>query len=68
MQKVNVIRITASTRELFRIMNFVEIPEEAQFVAFFETGEAQFMTELDGTLGFPRLYTVAAYKDLEVKF
>lgn len=67
MQKVNVIKITDATRGFLELLRFPEIPEEAQYVAFFEDGQAQFLEVLEGSFGFPDLYVIAAYKDLELE-
>ena len=37
------IRVTDSLRELLKMMNFHEIPEQATYVAFFDDGEVVFL-------------------------
>lgn len=45
--KATVIKLSVPTRELFKKMSFPEIPEEANFIAFTDDGEALFLEELD---------------------
>lgn len=47
------VRVTESLRELLKIINFPEIPEEANYIAFFDDGEAAFIEKIErepGTL------------------
>lgn len=46
-QNVNVIQLNEGTKKLLGIMNFAAIPAEANYLAFFEDGSAQFFEALD---------------------
>jgi hypothetical protein len=69
-----VVRVTQSLRDLLKIMNFPEIPEEATYIAFFDDGEATF---IDGSfrkgeglipnLGQLTFVSTSIYKDVRVE-
>ena len=44
---VTVIRLNEGTKKLLGAMHFEAIPDEANFLAFFEDGNAQFFETLD---------------------
>ena len=44
---VTVIRLNEGTKKLLGLMNFEAIPAEANYLAFFEDGNAQFFETLD---------------------
>ena len=46
-KNVTVIRLDEGTKKLLGAMNFETIPDEANFLAFFEDGNAQFFETLD---------------------
>ena len=46
-KNVNVIQLNEGTKKLLGAMNFETIPDEANFLAFFEDGNAQFFETLD---------------------
>lgn len=62
--------VTQTLRELLKIMNFPEIPEEAKYIAFFDDGEAVFLTDVQMTgFALPRLLFVSTsiHKNVEVE-
>ena len=44
---VTVIRLSEGTKKLLGFMNFGTIPDEANYLAFFQDGNAQFFETLD---------------------
>ena len=46
-RNVTVIQLNEGTKKLFGLMNFKAIPAEANYLAFFEDGSAQFFEALD---------------------
>ena len=65
--KASVIRLTPSTKKLLKTMSFHEIPEEANYVAFTENGNAQFLESFEhrGWI-VPTIATVNIYEDVEL--
>lgn len=64
--KATAIRLTDTSRDFFKKMNFPEIPEAAEYIAFTEDGEACFLSELTG-LKMPKLAIISYYEDIEVE-
>lgn len=64
--KATVIRLNENSRALFDKMKFPEIPEEANYVAFTEDGNAIFLEKLEMTaaVAFPK-HTFMSYYDVE---
>lgn len=65
------IKVTETTRELFKLMNFHEIPEEATYIAFLEDGDATFLTgeiKRIGICGLPKMAFITYETDLVVEF
>lgn len=63
-----VIMLNDHTRKLFKLMNFQEIPEEANYIAFFEDGDSGFLTKIERTTGdgkfnfiFPHMNLISYY-------
>ena len=65
--KASLIRLTPLTKKLLKTMSFPEIPEEANYVAFTEDGNAQFLETFDvqGVI-VPTLAIVNIYEDVEL--
>jgi hypothetical protein len=70
--KATCVRLSPETRRLFKEMNFYEIPEEANYIAFLDNGEACFFEVLDTVEGFmpaiPRIAIINYYEDITVTF
>jgi hypothetical protein len=68
--KATVIVLNDSTRELLEKMQFGEIPSEAKYVAFGETGECVFMSKLDMSkqLVFPKISMLSYYEIDNIEF
>jgi hypothetical protein len=64
--KASIIRLTPQTKKLLKLMSFPEIPEEANFIAFTEDGDAQFIEELTGPVAMPTLIIMSVYEDVEI--
>lgn len=65
------VKMTDSTRALFKLMNFHEIPEEATYVAFLDDGDAVFLQgEITrvGFTGFPHMAFITYETNLEVEY
>lgn len=65
-----VVAVTKTLRELLKIMNFPEIPEEANHIAFFKDGEACFLEKLEtppGHFSFPRMMFVSTSVQTDVQ-
>ena len=68
------IKLNEPTRELLKMMNFHAIPEDANYVAFFDDGEACFLDSIepDSPLGvmLPRIMflSIQFVKDVTVEF
>lgn len=45
--KATAIRITPEAREFFKKLHFHEIPEEANYIAFLEDGDASFLEDIE---------------------
>ena len=66
-KNVTVFKLTDQTRRLLQLMHFATPPEEAEYLAFFEDGEAQWMLDFEGSLGLPdELFVVGAHTNLTV--
>ena len=64
--KASIIRLTPQTKKLLKTMSFPEIPEEANFIAFTEDGNAQFLEEMTGLVAMPTMTIVSVYEDIEI--
>ena len=67
-KNVTVFKLTDQTRRLLQLMHFATPPKEAEYLAFFEDGEAQWMLDFEGSLGMPdEGFYISAYTNLKVK-
>lgn len=65
--KASVIRLSPITKKLLKTMSFPEIPEEANYIAFMEDGNAQFLESFEGRGWLvPTIATVNIYEDVEL--
>lgn len=59
------------TRQLFKLMNFQEIPDEAKYIAFLDDGDACFLADIDRGPGlvidFPRMAMISYYENVTVE-
>ena len=67
MRKITVFKLTDQTRRMLQLMHFATPPKEAEYLAFFEDGEAQWMLDFEGSLGLPdEMFCISAYTNLTV--
>jgi hypothetical protein len=65
--KASIIRLNPQTKKLLKTMSFPEIPEEANFIAFTEDGDAQFLEDVTGLgMSMPTMIIVAVYEEIEI--
>ena len=64
--KASIIRLTPQTKKLLKTMSFPENPEEANFIAFTEDGNALFLEEMTGLVAMPTMTIVSVYEDIEI--
>lgn len=65
--KASIIRLSPLTKKLLKTMSFPEIPEEANYVAFTEDGNAEFLESFDHRgVGIPTMAIVSIYEDVEI--
>lgn len=62
-----VIPVSESTREFFKLTNFQDIPEDTAYVAFFEDGNAMFLTKenFQPMLTVPKFIMFHGYLNIE---
>jgi len=63
----NIVKLTPDAREFLEIVHFPEIAEIANYIVFFDDGDAQFLEELSYPMvGFtpPHFSMLVTYRDI----
>ena len=61
-----VIRLTETTRDLFKKMNFPEVPEGAEYLACLENGDSCFLDHLE--LGTSKIWSPLVSKNVSINY
>ncbi len=67
-ETATVIELSESTKNLLAGMHFEEIPEKANYIAFFADGQAQFFEYLSVAPDFGTFVLVSMYRDVLLEF